>query len=489
MSLKQKAVKGIVWSAIQKLGGQAISFIVFSLLARLLAPADFGLVAMASVYLAFLQVFVDQGYAEAIVQRQTVDKEHLDTAFWVSISTSILLTIASIVAAKDIATAFKTPELAPVIAALSPTFLFAALNSVQRALFSRRLEFKAMAARTLAASTAGGIVGVILAVLGYGVWSLVWQQLVNGVVGVLVLWKASDWQPGFHLSFRHLKELSSFSANILGFNILNFFNRRADDFLIGYYLGPIALGYYTIAYRILLLATDLMRTLSGVALPTFSRLQDDRDRLQRAYHKAIQLTSLTAFPTFLGLAALANELIPTLFGQQWTPSIPVMQILALIGIVHALNNIGVNVIKAMGRPDWNLRVNVINALLNVTAFVLVVRFGIVAVAAAYVIRGYLIPLPAFIWMAQKLLGTQLSTYLRQCRTPIVGAIAMTGAILGVKSLLLSSGLGVYERLAICGIVGAGVYLGAIALLEPPLFSQLRDLAKLASPKRSTVPKV
>ena len=486
MSLKQKAVKGVVWSVIQKLGGQTISFIVFFLLARLLDPTDFGLVAMASVYLAFLQVFVDQGFAEAIVQRKHLEREHLDTAFWISVGSSAILMGLTMAIAGPIAHKFKSPgltsELTLVIRWLSVGFLFSALNSVQQALFRRNLAFKSLAMRSLLATFAGGTVGVTMAISGFGVWSLVGQQLVNGTVGIIVLWKASDWRPGFRVSASHFKDLFGFSASILGFNVLNFFNRRADDFLIGYFLGPAALGYYTVAYRILLMVTDLMRTLSKVALPAFAQLQEEPERLRRAYYKAIQLTSLIAIPTFCGLAALAPELLPSLFGTQWSDSIRIMQILAFIGIVHALNNISVNTIKAMGKPDWILKVNVVNAVLNVTAFVIAVQHGVWAVAAAYVIRGYLIPLPTFILMARKLIHTKIPTYLRQCRTPILGSMAMVAVMLGAKSGL-EAWLDMYGLLVVCSVLGAVTYIGVVWLVEPRLVPQLVGLVKLATSKK------
>ncbi|MDY6937725.1 MAG: lipopolysaccharide biosynthesis protein [Cyanobacteriota bacterium] len=485
MSLKQKAVKGVVWSIIQKLGGQTISFIVFSLLARLLDPKDFGLVAMASVYLAFLQVFVDQGFAEAIVQRKNVEREHLDTAFWISVVSSAILMGITMLVADPIAQKFRTPgltsELAAVIRWLSVGFVFSAFNSVQQALFRRNLAFKSLAVRSLVATLAGGSVGVTMALSGFGVWSLVGQQLVNGTVGIVVLWKASDWRPGFRVSLSHFKDLFGFSASILGFNILNFFNRRADDFLIGYFLGPAALGYYTVAYRILLIVTDLMRTLAKVVLPAFSQLQDEPERLRRAYYKAIQLTSLMAIPTFCGLAVLAPELLPGLFGSQWTDSIRIMQILAFIGIVHALSSISVNTIKAMGKPDWILKVNIINAVLNVTAFVMVVKYGVWAVATAYVIRGYLIPLPIFTLMARKLIHIQIPTYLRQCRSPMLGTMAMVAVMLATK-LGLETVLNLHSLLIVSSVLGAIAYLGVIWIIEPPLFPQILGLVKLATSK-------
>lgn len=477
MSLRQKAVKGVVWSSIQQLGGQVISFLVFFWLARLLQPEHFGLIALASVYLSFIDVFIDQGFSQAIVQRQELEPEHLNTAFWTSLGMSTILTAFSLIAADPIAQAFQEPSLAPIIRWLSLSFIFSALNSVQRALFSRKFAFKELAARSLIASTSGGIVGIIMAFLGCNVWSLVGQQLVNGLIGVLILWSASDWSPGLKVSKKHFRDLFSFSAHILGFNVLNFFNRRSDDFLVGYFLGSVELGYYTVAYRLLLTVTRLMRTMSSVSLPTFSRLQSEPERLQRGFYTATQLTSLIAFPVFIGQTTLATEIITGLFGPQWTPSIPVMQILSFIGIVHSLNGITVSVINSMGKPGWTLKVNILNSFANVTAFVLVVKWGIVAIAAAYVVRGYVLALPIFLTMSCQLIGAKITTYLRYCATPLLGSVIMSGAILLLKPVL-KPWVSIQVLLLIGIIWGAIIYLATIYIFARQLIQQVIDLVKI-----------
>jgi PST family polysaccharide transporter len=484
MNLRQQAAQGIVWSAIQKFGHQAISFIVFFYLARLLEPEAFGLVALASVFLAFVQIFLNQGFAEAIIQREELEPEHLDTAFWVSLIISIFLTLISISVANLVAQGFNQPELTPIIRCLSLGFLLSAFNSVQQALFQRNLAFKALAARSLVASGAGGMVGVTMAFLGFGVWSLVGQQLTNNIAGILVLWWASDWKPRFKISQKHFHELFHFGINILGFNLLNFFNRRSDDFLIGYFLGATALGYYTIAYRLLLLMTNLLtNTMAQVALPTFSRLQSQPEKMRRAFYTATQLSSLVAFPAFLGMAVLAPELVAVVFGENWLPSVPVMQILAFIGILHAIEYFNQSVILAMGKPAWRFKINVVNAIGNVIAFILVIQWGILAVAAAYVIRGYLfLPLP--LWAIYKLININLKTYWSQFIVPVVSSVTMVGVIFTIKwywgNILSLPGL-----IILCTGVGIIIYSIMIRLTAPQLFKQVLGLLTSLIPRRKS----
>lgn len=481
MSLKQKAVKGVIWSAIENWGSRVISFVVFLLLARLLEPKTFGLVALSSVFFAFMQVFLDQGFGQAIVQRKEVDREHLDTAFWTNITIALLLLGISVAGAGFIATLFKEPQLTPIIRWLSLSFVFAALNSVQSAILSRQLAFKTLSLRTLVATFAGGVVGVVMALLGFGVWSLVGQQIANGLAGVVVLWSTTDWRPGFKFSKKHFRELFSFGINVVGIKALNFLNRRSDDLLIGYFLGSVALGYYTVAYRILLMVNQLMvGTIQKTAMPVFSRLQSEPERLRQAFYTAIALTTLLAFPVFLGLSALAPELVVVMFGEEWKASIPVMQILNLIGLLYAGFNYNNPLIMALGKPGLGLGLSSVQAIGNVIGFAIAVRWGIVAVAAAYVIRAYLTA-PVTLWIVNKLIPINFRTYLSQYTAPLIASLVMIASIFGTK-YFLSQIVNKHILLAICIPLGAIVYVITIQLIAPKLFQRAIDLFSSVFPK-------
>lgn len=480
MSLRQKAVKGVVWSIVESWGQQAVSAIVFFILARLLGPEAFGLVALASVFIAFVQLFLDQGLSQAIIQREEIEPGHLDTAFWTNVGISSLVTIVTIFCADSVAELFKQPTILPVIRWLSLSFLFGAFSSVQQAIFVRELAFKALATRSLVAILAGGIVGVSMAFMNLGVWSLVGQQLTNSFAQVLVLWWVSDWRPGFKVSREHFVELFSFGINVVGGKIVDFLNRRSDDFLIGYYLGPVALGYYSVAYRLLVISTDLLTGVTAkVAMPTFSKLQKEPERLRSAFYTITQITSLIAFPCFLGMAVLAPELVRSFFGEQWVQSISVMRILTFIGIIHSVYSFNGTVMMAVGKPFWRFALNSISAVANVIAFAFTVRYGIEAVAAAYVIRGYLLS-PLSILAIRKLIHISLKRYFGQFVAPVIASLGMLAMILGVK-YFAGSWLSLYVLLVLCIVVGAVAYVGGILLIAPKLIYRVVSLARLAVP--------
>lgn len=474
MDLKKKTLKGIIWSFVQKWFGQVISTSVFLLLARLLGPEAFGLTAMVSVFMAFMQTFLDQGFAQAIVQREDLEAEHLDTAFWISIIIGLVLTIITVISAGSIANFFGEIQLESMIRWISLNILLISLQSVQTAILRRQFEFKALAVRSLLATSISGLVSLVMAFQGFGVWSLVAQQLVNQFVLCLMLWCVSDWRPGFQISLKHCHELFTFGINIMGLNVVRFFNRRSDDILIGYFLGSEALGYYAVAYRLLLVMINLLTSsTTQVALPAFARLQNDKERLRHAFYRATQLTSVLAFPAFLGIVVLAPELVKTLFGDQWLPSVPVMQVLALSGILHSVSYFNITIINAMGRPSWSLLISSTTAFFNVIGFLVFVRFGILAVAIAFVANEYLLS-PASIWAVRKLIQIRIDEYLSHYLAPLIASSTMVFSIITARHFI-GSYLELSILIGIYSLLGAVVYVTTIFLLDRNLFKRIMDI--------------
>lgn len=483
MSLRQQAARGVFWSGLRIWGSQASNLLVFLVLSRLLGPEAFGLVALASVFVAFVQIFLDQGFSAAIIQHPRLEQAHLDTAFWSSLLIGGLLTLGGVALAGPIAALFREPRLAPIIAWLALTFLLYALCGVQQSLLQRAMAFKRLAMRSFAAKLIAGAVSVAMAFAGFGVWSLVADSLLTALISVLMLWRMSDWRPGLRFSLRHFRELFGFGLHIVSSKFLDFFNRRADDFLIGYFLGPTALGYYAVAYRVLLIMINLLTSISNeVAFPTFARLQHDIERMRRAFYTVTQMTSLIAFPAFLGVAALAPDLVRVLFGAQWMPSVPVMQILALVGMLQSVQYFNGSLINAAGQPFWRPLIMLANAVANVIAFAVAVRWGIVAVAAAYgLVACLLAPLPLLV--VRRLVGITFGAYLRNYVAPLTGSAAALLAVMSLQHTLLADASGVV-RLAISLPLWALVYVATIRLTAPALVRQTLQLVQTALPRVS-----
>jgi PST family polysaccharide transporter len=457
---------------------------VFLVLARLLTPEAFGLVAMAAVFVALMEVFLDQGFAEAIIQRGELDRAHLDTAFWTNLAGGVLLTGLGVSCSGLVAAFFGEPELASVVRWLSLTFLFGSFRAVQFALLRRQLAFGRLAAVTVSAIIVGGVVGVGMALAGFGVWSLVGQQLSTRCVEALGMWLASSWRPRLNFSPQHAQELLLFGVNVLGLNTLTFVNVRVDDLLIGYFLGPVALGYYSVGYRLIRMLVQLVAgTVYTVAFPTFSKIRQQPERLRRAFFTTCQMAAVVAFPAFLGIAALAPEFVRAVFGGQWAPSSPVMRVLALVGMLEAILYFNSALLLAVGKPSWDLAVRTANTVANILAFMVAVRWGIVAVAAAYVVRGYLLS-PASVATVRRAMDFAVTSYARLFAAPIVAASGMLAGVIAMK-WLLGGYLG--PNLALAVYVGTGIMLYGIllVLLAPGLAVRVVTAGRTALTVRKT----
>ncbi|MEL7011112.1 MAG: lipopolysaccharide biosynthesis protein [Cyanobacteria bacterium J06588_4] len=485
MSLKQKAFKGLIWSIIQNSGSQAFSLIIFLLLARLLTPETFGLIALANVFLAFMQIFLEQGFAKALIQRENLEPEHLNAAFWSQVGCGVLLTAITFITANLVADFFDQPKLVPILKCLSFIFIVNSFSQVHNALLTRKFAFKIIAMRSLFATVISGIIGISMAFAGYGVWSLVVLNITAELVSLIVMWSSVDWRPELRFSRSHFQDLFSFGMYILAFKFIKFFDKRSDNLLIGYFLGEVALGYYAIAYRILEVMTHLLvDTINKVALPTFSRLQTEPERLRQLFYKTTQFTSLIAFPTYLGMTVLAPELIVSLFGKQWIPATGIMQILALEGIVLSLSQFHKSVFVSMGKPSWNMKVILLNATANLIACLIAVRWGTIAVATAYIISSYLI-FPVSQWAVNRLIEIESTAYLKQFVTPLASSAVMVGIIVSIKYYL--SSMVEAKILIILGtIIGALVYALCVRVLEPKLFKQSRELLSSAKQSKNKV---
>jgi O-antigen/teichoic acid export membrane protein len=471
VDLRGRVARGATWTILDNWGRQLVGLIVFVVIARLLTPVDFGLVALAIVFIAFAQLFVDQGLGDAIVQRRQLSRSQIDTAFWVSIGMGVALTLAGVVLAIPIAAVFGEPDLQPILQVLSLAFLITALQSVQLALLKRELAFRSLALRSLLAVSGGGVVGVFMALEGYGAWALVGQQLAQGSLSVLTLWGVSPWRPGLRFSVRDFREMFGFGVNVVGSDLLTWVSRNTDNLLIGAMLGPTPLGIYAVAYRILdAISVLLVGIARKVAFPGLSRLQQDPDRTKRAYLRMNRVAGLLILAGFLALAVTAADLIELVFGARWQAAGPVAAVLFLIGPVLALQAFSGALLYATGHPEVVFRFRLITTVTNVLGFAVAVSFGILAVAAAFVLRGYLL-LPLNLAWVRRYAGVPAGEYLTAMRGPLLSALAMALAMLAVK-LALAEQLSAVLLLAAQATVGVIVLPAALWLFDRPLMGEV-----------------
>jgi PST family polysaccharide transporter len=473
--VRKKASRGIGWSSVQQIANNGMAFVTYGLLARLLPPKDFGLLAFASVFTAFLQLFIEQGIADAVVQRAETRPGHYSAAFWFNLSVSTLFAGGLCLFAGVISSMVHEPGLTGILRGLAPLLVFSALGGIHASILKRRLEFKLLAVQNLVCTMAGGIVAIIFAFRGFGVWALVIQQMTYAVLCAIMLWCSESWRPGFDFSMADLKDLAPFAIHITSSAFLDFFNRRSDDFLIGCFLGPVVLGYYSLAYKLLLTFTRLINSpFNNVAFSAFSRLQQDGPELRRFFDHLTRLTGAIAFPVFLGLAAIAPEFLTALFGQRWIIAAPVLRILCIVGILHSIAFLHGALLRAVGRANWQMWFTLGGAVTNVIGFYCFVRMGVLYVAGWYVVSAYLW-LAADLGMLRTVLGHSTLSYLGRFGGALLKGLGVVAAVWLARALCPASAPLLW-RFSAEAVAGIAVFVSTNSAIVLNPLGAIRDIA-------------
>lgn len=486
MSLRRRITIGTIWSAVGSWGEQFIAFLIFLALARLLGPKAYGLVGMAMVVTGFGIALVARGFSWALVQHKELEPGHLDAAFWFLLIFGVALMIAAMASADVVAAIFGEPEVAGLLLWLSPVLILSALSAVPIAILRRDIKFGILTARSLIGIVAGGAVGITMALLGYGVWSLVAHQLTIRVVEVLAVWTTCHWRPGLRFSWRHFHDLRRYGMNRTGASLIGFLNEYVPRFIIGLFLGPVALGHFTLAWRVIeILLFVLILPFANVALPAFAHVQDRHAEVQRMMLAGTRFSSLMALPSFLGVGVVAPDLVPTMFGVQWTPGVPVMQILALLGLPMVFIAFNNTVLTGLGKAGWQLILTVFSTLLIVVLLLLVIKSGIIAVALALLARGYL-SWPVGALIVRRLTEVRYGPLTRGSIPQLIAALVMAASVWAWRYFM--EGVMPREPLLATSIaIGAAVYGGAILVIARPLVGEALELLRTVRAKRPAAP--
>lgn len=396
--LTRKVVAGAGWSSLSTAGRQILSLACVGVLARKLGPGAYGLMAMANVVMAFLLNFRDLGTATAVIQKQQVSRPMLSSLFWVNSGIGLMLTLLVFGSSWPMAAFFHEPRLVILLQALSVSFVVTSAGVVHNAVLARNMAFRSIAIVDIASAVGGYVVAIPCAFAGFGVWSLVLANLTNALVATAGYWWLAHWVPRLEFSKREIRSIAGFSLNLSGFGMVNYFSRNADNIVVGRFLGGVPLGFYQMAYTLMLYPIQNISGVIGqVLLPAFSRIQEDNERFRAAYVKSCMLIGLVTFPVMLGMAVLADPLVRTILGPKWIPTIRLFQILAPVGLVQSIQGSIGHIYVAKGRTDWMFRWSMAATLVLIICFFIGVRYGITGVAISYFI-GYfcILSCPAFL---------------------------------------------------------------------------------------------
>jgi len=481
--LKKKLVRGAGWNALQAWGRRIIGFVILPILAHLLGPEEYGLVATALIYIAFLEIFADQTFTTVIEQKQDLEPEHLDSLFWPFVGLGIVLTVGTIFLAPTIAGYFKEPKLTAVIRALSPGYLLLIGRGLQASLLRRELKIRPLAMAEMMSVIFGGAVGVTMAFSGFGVWSLVGQQLTQRLVSVGYIWRASSWQPSMRFSWPHLKELLPYGLSIMGHRLLEVSSAQFGRLLISAKLGNLFLGYYSVTERLMNQIVGMVVGANSMTLmPGLASLKDDMPKFRHLLNQACRYTALIAFPLFVGMSVMSNEIVHVVLGAKWVEAAPLMRVFALAGIVIVIQYMLHAALLALGRADFRLYINMANTFCNVVAFLVVIKYGIYAMVIAYTVRAWaLAPLEGIVLHRMNALIWR--NFLKAILAPTLGALGMGVAVWFLRTHWFAD-FSVIIRLIGCVAMGGVVYAALVLLVEPRFWKDTLGLLKVLKPDRN-----
>ncbi len=485
-SLKTRSIKGFVWSAGESFGVAALSFVTFAVMARVLEPRDFGIVALATVFVFFSNLFVAHSFADVVVQREQLEADHLHTAFWSTVGVALALMAACQAIAEHAAQLLGEPALAQVLHLLSLAIPIGALGCVHQALCRRNMRFDALAVRSLAGRAVGAAVGIAMALNGFGLWSLVGQQLVGTLATTLATFTAVAWRPRLRFSWRHLREMWAFGLNVSTSQIVAGAGEQVLKLMIGSLFGSVALGYFTIAWRMVQLVRSLVSSaVYHVGLSAFARLQADRAAMGRAFVQSTRIACLAGFPIAAGIALSGEPLLLALFGAKWNPSVPLLTVLALEMIPIFYGIFFSPLYRAADRSSWSLGMALMYLILGIAGVLIVAPLGMLAVAIFWVARAAAL-LPVHILLIRRILGLTAYAIAAPVFAPAMATLVMVAGLLPLRMWLATTGLPDYAELALLVAAGAPLYGAAVWLLSPDLAGLAMRVARtVGAPRHET----
>ena len=389
-SIKSKAVKGVGWSFADNFFNQGITFVVGLVLARLLTPEEYGLIGIIMIFISVFNSIVDSGFSSALIRKNNVRDEDYNTVFITNMGISAVLFLVMFVCAPLIAEFFNQPLLTPLTQVMSSVLIINAFAIIQRTILIKNVDFKTQTKISLIASVISGVVGIVMATAGYGVWSLVGQQIVRQLINSALLWAWAKWYPKIQFSIQSFKELFGFGWKLLVSGLIDTLWKEIYQVIIGKCYSPDALGQYTRAHQFgAIFSTNLTSIVQRVSYPVLSKIQDDRERLKSGYKRVIKVTMLVTFSCMLGLAAVAKPMIITLIGEQWLPAVPFLQIICLQMMLYPLHAINLNMLQVQGRSDLFLKLEIIKKCIAVGPLLLGIFVNIYWMLFGSVCNGFI----------------------------------------------------------------------------------------------------
>ncbi|MGL4864549.1 MAG: lipopolysaccharide biosynthesis protein [Cetobacterium sp.] len=387
-NLKSKVLSSLIWKLLERGGTQGIQFIIQIVLARLLTPDDYGIIAIIMIFIALANVFVQSGFSIALIQKKNIDEKDLSSVFYISLIIAGILYSVLYYTAPLISSFYKNLELIKILRILSLTLFLGAFNSIQNTIIAKTMEFKKQFLSSLIAAIISGVVGLLLAYKHFGVWALIYQQLSNQLLICIVLFIVVKWRPKLIFSFYRIKELFEFGSKLLISSILDTIYMNITSLVIGKFYTPAMLGFYNRGNQFpQLIVSNFNGSIQAVMFPALSAEQDNRDRLKSIVRRSIVTSSYIIFPLMIGLIVIAEPMVKLLLTDKWLPCVPYLRVFCLSYALWPIHTANLQAINAIGRSDIFLKLEIIKKILGVTILVISLKYGVYAIALGTLISG------------------------------------------------------------------------------------------------------
>lgn len=394
MNLAKQAISGIKWSFLSRIGRQITQILTTTILAKLLDPKAFGLVAIATIFTNFIVTFSDFGTSAAVIKAEQPSNKLLSTLFWFNIAFGICAFLLLYVFSPIISSFFHEPLLVDILRVLGISFVFSSFGILHKTLLEKKLAFNILSKVELISTLMAAVIAISLAIFDYGVWSLVFYTLGMVSISSILFITVNRWKPRFYFDLFEMKKIFSFTLNFTGFNILNYLLRNMDKFIIGRFLGTENLGYYSLAHKLMIYPlTNISDVIKRVMFPYFSNFQKDNKKIFSSYLNVLKVISLITFPAMLGLMAIANDFVLYLFGPKWETTAILLVVLAPVGLIQSLTTTTGTIFLTKDRADLLFKTGLIWGFILILAFVVGLKWGLIGIAVAYLFANIIWVLP------------------------------------------------------------------------------------------------
>ncbi len=469
----QNVMSNMLWRFAERCGAYLVQFVVSIVLARILGPEAYGTIALVTVFTTIMQVFVDSGLGNALIQKKNADNVDFSTVFYTNITFCLILYLVIFFASPLIANFYDKPELVAITRVLGLTIVISGVKNVQQAYVSKNMMFKKFFFATLAGTIGAAIVGIVMAKNGYGVWALVAQQLFNLTVDSLILWITVKWRPDWVFSFERLKGLFSYGWKLLVSSIIDTVYNNIRQLVIGKKYSSSDLAYFNKAKQFPnLIISNVNTSIDSVLLPTMSSAQDDRERVRKMTRKAIKTSVFIMAPLMMGLAFTGNNVVLVLLTDKWIECVPYLYIFCITSMFYPIHSANLNAIKAMGRSDLFLKLEIMKKVVGIILLIATMNISVMAMAYSLLVSSVLSQIINS-WPNKKLLNYSYLSQIKDIIPSILLACFMGGIVYSINFI----GMNPLPTLIIQIVVGAAIYIGLAKLFKYESYGYIMDYFK------------